>query len=63
MLAFFLFLLKNPNSIQGKWSATPEMKKDNEVCFFAGTFSTTSDISSEFVKDMDMIVEVKGEKK
>ena len=29
---------------------------------FSGTFSTTSDISSEFVKDVDMIVEVKGKK-
>ena len=60
VLAFFLFT-KNPNSIQGKWSATPEMKKTMKSAF-AGTFSTTSDISSEFVKDMDMIVEVKGEK-
>ena len=60
VLAFFLFA-KNPNSIQGKWSATPEMKKTMKSAF-AGTFSTTSDISSEFVKDMDMIVEVKGKK-
>ena len=60
VLAFFFFT-KNPNSIQGKWSATPEMKKTMKSAF-AGTFSTTSDISSEFVKDMDMIVEVKGEK-
>ena len=60
VLAFFFFA-KNPNSIQGKWSATPEMKKTMKSAF-AGTFSTTSDISSEFVKDMDMIVEVKGEK-
>ena len=60
VLAFFLFA-KNPNSIQGKWSATPEMKKTIKSAF-SGTFSTTSDISSEFVKDMDMIVEVKGKK-
>ena len=60
VLAFFFFT-KNPNSIQGKWSATPEMKKTMKSAF-AGTFSTTSDISSEFVKDMDMIVEVKGKK-
>ena len=60
VLAFFLFA-KNPNSIQGKWSATPEMKKTMKSAF-SGTFSTTSDISSEFVKDVDMIVEVKGEK-
>ena len=60
VLAFFFFT-KNPNSIQGKWSATPEMKKTMKSAF-AGTFSTTSDISSEFVKDIDMIVEVKGKK-
>ena len=60
VLAFFLFA-KNPNSIEGKWSATPEMKKTMKSTF-SGTFSTTSDISSEFVKDMDMIVEVKGKK-
>ena len=60
VLAFFLFA-KNPNSIQGKWSATPEMKKTMKSAF-SGTFSTASDISSEFVKDMDMIVEVKGKK-
>ena len=60
VLAFFLFA-KTPNSIQGKWSATPEMKKTMKSAF-SGTFSTTSDISSEFVKDMDMIVEVKGKK-
>ena len=60
VLAFFFFT-KNPNSIQGKWSAPPEMKKTMKSAF-AGTFSTTSDISSEFVKDMDMIVEVKGKK-
>ena len=60
VLAFFLFT-KNPNSIQGKWSATPEMKKTMKSAF-AGTFSTTSDISSEFIKDIDMIVEVKGKK-
>ena len=60
VLAFFFFA-KNPNSIQGKWSATPEMKKTMKSAF-SGTFSTTSDISSEFVKDMDMIVEVKGKK-
>ena len=60
VLAFFFFT-KNPNSIQGKWSATPEMKKTMKSAF-AGTFSTTSDIYSEFVKDMDMIVEVKGKK-
>ena len=60
VLAFFLFA-KNPNSIEGKWSATPEMKKTMKSAF-SGTFSTTSDISSEFVKDMDMIVEVKGKK-
>ncbi len=60
VLAFFLFA-KNPNSIQGKWSATPEMKKTMKSAF-SGTFSTTSDISSEFVKDIDMIVEVKGKK-
>ena len=60
VLAFFLFA-KNPNSIEGKWSATPEMKKTMKSAF-SGTFSTTSDISSEFVKDVDMIVEVKGKK-
>ena len=60
VLAFFFFA-KNPNSIQGKWSATPEMKKTMKSAF-SGTFSTASDISSEFVKDMDMIVEVKGKK-
>lgn len=60
VLAFFFFT-KNPNSIQGKWSATPEMKKTMKSAF-AGTFSTASDISSEFVKDMDMIVEVEGKK-
>lgn len=60
VLAFFLFA-KNPNSIQGKWSATPEMKKTMKSAF-SGTFSSTSDISSEFVKDIDMIVEVKGKK-
>ena len=60
VLAFFLFF-KNSNNIQGKWSATPEMKKTMKSAF-SGTFSTTSDISSEFVKDMDMIVEVKGKK-
>ena len=60
VLAFFFFT-KNPNSIQGKWSATPEMKKTMKSAF-SGTFSTASDISSEFVKDMDMIVEVKGKK-
>ena len=60
VLAFFLFA-KNPNSIQGKWSATPEMKKTMKSAF-SGTFSATSDISSEFIKDIDMIVEVKGKK-
>ena len=60
VLAFFLFF-KNSNNIQGKWSATPEMKKTMKSAF-SGTFSTASDISSEFVKDMDMIVEVKGKK-
>ena len=60
VLAFFLFA-KNPNTIQGKWSATPEMKKTMKSAF-SGTFSTTSDISSEFIKDIDMIVEVKGKK-
>ena len=60
VLAFFFFA-KNPNSIQGKWSATPEMKKTMKSAF-SGTFSTASDISSEFVKDMDMIVEVEGKK-
>ena len=60
VLAFFLFF-KNSNNIQGKWSATPEMKKTMKSAF-SGTFSTTSDISSEFVKDMDMIVEVEGKK-
>lgn len=60
VLAFFFFT-KNPNSIQGKWSATPEMKKTMKSAF-SGTFSTASDISSEFVKDMDMIVEVEGKK-
>lgn len=60
VLAFFLFS-KNPNSIQGKWSATPEMKKTMKSAF-SGTFSATSDISSEFIKDIDMIVEVKGKK-
>ena len=60
VLAFFLFF-KNSNNIQGKWSATPEMKKTMKSAF-SGTFSTASDISSEFVKDVDMIVEVKGKK-
>lgn len=60
VLAFFLFV-KSSNSIQGKWSATPEMKKTMKSAF-SGTFSTASDISSEFVKDMDMIVEVEGKK-
>ena len=60
VLAFFLFF-KNSNNIQGKWSATPEMKKTMKSAF-SGTFSTASDISSEFVKDMDMIVEVEGKK-
>ena len=60
VLAFFFFT-KNPNSIQGKWSATPEMKKTMKSAF-SGTFSATSDISSEFIKDIDMIVEVKGKK-
>ena len=60
VLAFFLFF-KNSNNIQGKWSATPEMKKTIKSAF-SGTFSTASDISSEFVKDMDMIVEVEGKK-
>ena len=60
VLAFFLFA-KSSNSIQGKWSATPEMKKTMKSAF-SGTFSTASDISSEFVKDMDMIVEVEGKK-
>ena len=60
VLAFYLFF-KNSNNIQGKWSATPEMKKTMKSAF-SGTFSTASDISSEFVKDMDMIVEVEGKK-
>ena len=60
VLAFFLFF-KNSNNIQGKWSANPEMKKTMKSAF-SGTFSTASDISSEFVKDMDMIVEVEGKK-
>ena len=60
VLAFFLFF-KNSNNIQGKWSATPEMKKTMKSAF-SGTFSTASDISSEFVKDMDMSVEVEGKK-
>ena len=60
VLAFFLFF-KNSNNIQGKWSATPEMKKTMKSAF-SGTFSTASDISSEFVEDMDMIVEVEGKK-
>ena len=60
VLAFFPFF-KNSNNIQGKWSATPEMKKTMKSAF-SGTFSTASDISSEFVKDMDMIVEVEGKK-
>ena len=60
VLAFFLFF-KNSNNIQGKWSATPEMKKTMKSAF-SGTFSATSDISSEFIKDIDMIVEVKGKK-
>ena len=58
VLAFFLFA-KNPNSIQGKWSATPELKKEM-TSGFKESFTSTLDISSEFIKDVEMIVEVEG---
>ena len=60
VLAFFLFA-KNPNSIQGKWSATPELKKEM-TAGFKESFTSTLDISSEFIKDVEMIVEVEGNK-
>ena len=60
VLAFFLFA-KNPNSIQGKWSATPEVKKEM-TSGFKESFTSTLDISSEFIKDVEMIVEVEGNK-
>ena len=60
VLAFFLFA-KNPNSIQGKWSATPELKKEM-TSGFKESFTSTLDISSEFIKDVEMIVEVEGNK-
>ena len=60
VLAFFLFT-KNPNSIQGKWSATPELKKEM-TAGFKESFTSTLDISSEFIKDVEMIVEVEGNK-
>ena len=60
VLAFFL-LAKNPNSIQGKWSATPELKKEM-TAGFKESFTSTLDISSEFIKDVEMIVEVEGNK-
>ena len=58
MLAFFFFA-KNPNSIQGKWSATPEVKK-KMTSGFKESFTSTLDISGEFFKDVEMIVEVEG---
>jgi len=60
VLAFFFFA-KNPNSIQGKWSATPELKKEM-TSGFKESFTSTLDISSEFFKDVEMIVEVEGNK-
>ena len=60
VLAFLLFA-KNPNSIQGKWSATPEVKKEM-TSGFKESFTSTLDISSEFIKDVEMIVEVEGNK-
>ena len=60
VLAFFLFA-KNPNSIQGKWSATPELKKEM-TSGFKESFTSTLDISGEFIKDVEMIVEVEGNK-
>ena len=60
VLAFFFFA-KNPNSIQGKWSATPELKKEM-TSGFKESFTSTLDISSEFIKDVEMIVEVEGNK-
>ena len=60
VLAFFFFA-KNPNSIQGKWSATPELKKEM-ISGFKESFTSTLDISSEFIKDVEMIVEVEGNK-
>ena len=60
VLAFFLFT-KNPNSIQGKWLATPELKKEM-TAGFKESFTSTLDISSEFIKDVEMIVEVEGNK-
>ena len=60
VLAFFLFA-KNPNSIQGKWSATPELKKEM-TSGFKESFTSTLGISSEFIKDVEMIVEVEGNK-
>ena len=58
VLAFLLFA-KNPNSIQGKWSATPEVKK-KMTSGFKESFTSTLDISGEFFKDVEMIVEVEG---
>ena len=58
VLAFFFFA-KNPNSIQGKWSATPEVKK-KMTSGFKESFTSTLDISGEFFKDVEMIVEVEG---
>ena len=58
VLAFLLFA-KNPNSIQGKWSATPEVKKEM-TSGFKESFTSTLDISGEFFKDVEMIVEVEG---
>ena len=58
VLAFFFFA-KNPNSIQGKWSATPEVKKEM-TSGFKESFTSTLDISGEFFKDVEMIVEVEG---
>ena len=60
VLAFLLFA-KNPNSIQGKWSATPEVKKEM-TSGFKESFTSTLDISGEFFKDVEMIVEVEGNK-
>lgn len=58
--AFFLFF-KNPNSIQGTWQATSETKK--ELLSYVGKgFLDDTDIPEEYMKDLNVSLEVKDKK-
>jgi len=60
VLAFFLFA-KNPNSIQGTWQATSETKK--ELLSYVGKgFLDDTDIPEEYMKDLNVSLEVKDKK-